>query len=104
MELQKAIEILEHHQQWRLGKIDDMKWKPRELTDALDLVLEQVKKFDLANVGGSLPTDEEISDAAKKYKACGGSLKQSKEVHFIVGIRAVIFKIKGINTYWFPRQ
>lgn len=70
MELQKAIEILEHHQQWRLGKIDDMRWEPRELTDALDLVLEQVKNCLIADVGGSLCklADKYEKDALERYE------------------------------------
>ena len=37
MKLQTAIEILEYHQEWRLGKKEDM------LTDALDILLNEVK-------------------------------------------------------------
>jgi hypothetical protein len=43
MELTTAIEILEYHQEWRLGKRDDMIHEPKKLTEALDIVLEQVK-------------------------------------------------------------
>jgi hypothetical protein len=45
MELTKAIEILEYHQEWRLGKREDMIHEPKVLTEALDIVLEQVKTF-----------------------------------------------------------
>ena len=45
MELKTAIEILEYHQEWRLGKRDDMIHEPKKLTEALDIVLEQVKKL-----------------------------------------------------------
>ena len=44
MELHKAIEILEYHQQWRRGDIDEMKYTPKELTEALDLVLSEIKE------------------------------------------------------------
>jgi len=44
MELKTAIEILDYHQEWRLGKRDDMIHDPKKLTEALDLVLIQVKK------------------------------------------------------------
>lgn len=43
MELQKAIEILEYHQEWRLGKRQEMIHKPKVLTEALDVVLKEVK-------------------------------------------------------------
>jgi hypothetical protein len=45
MELQTAIEILEYHQEWRLGKRDDMIHEPKKLTEALDIVLSEVKKL-----------------------------------------------------------
>lgn len=44
METKKAIEILEHHQQWRLGNVQEMKYTPREITEALDVLLEEFKK------------------------------------------------------------
>lgn len=50
MELQTAIEILEYHQEWRLGKREDMIHEPKKLTEALDIVLSEVKKFHLAAV------------------------------------------------------
>lgn len=50
MELQTAIEILEYHQEWRLGKREDMIHEPKKLTEALDIVLREVKKFRLAAV------------------------------------------------------
>lgn len=39
MELQTAIEILVYHQEWRLGKREDMIHEPKILTQALDTVL-----------------------------------------------------------------
>jgi hypothetical protein len=45
MELQTAIEILEYHQEWRLGKREDMIYEPKKLTNALDVILREVKKF-----------------------------------------------------------
>jgi len=43
MELQTAIEILEYHQEWRLGKREEMIHEPKKLTQALDVVLNQFK-------------------------------------------------------------
>lgn len=45
MELKTAIEILEYHQEWRLGKREDMIHEPKKLTQALDIVLNTVKKI-----------------------------------------------------------
>lgn len=42
MELKTAIEILEYHQEWRLGKREDMIHEPKKLTEALDVVLKEV--------------------------------------------------------------
>ena len=47
MELKTAIEILEYHQEWRLGKREDMIHEPKKLTQALDIVLNTVKKISL---------------------------------------------------------
>ena len=46
MELKTAIEILEYHQEWRLGKREDMIHEPKKLTQALDIVLNEVKKYE----------------------------------------------------------
>ena len=45
MELKTAIEILEYHQEWRLGKREDMIHEPKMLTQALDVVINEVKKL-----------------------------------------------------------
>lgn len=50
MELKTAIEILEYHQEWRLGKRDDMIHEPKMLTEALDIVLINVKKLRQSHV------------------------------------------------------
>ena len=44
MELKTAVEILEYHQKWRLGKRDDMIYEPKVLTEALDVIIKEVKK------------------------------------------------------------
>jgi hypothetical protein len=44
MELKTAIEILEYHQEWRLGKREDMIHEPKKLTEALDIILLELKK------------------------------------------------------------
>ena len=63
MELKTAIEILEYHQGWRLGKREDMIHEPQKLTEALDVVINEVKKLRLADVGGSVFfTTEEVKD------------------------------------------
>lgn len=58
MEIQTAIEILSYHQEWRLGKRDDMIHEPKKLTEALDILLTEVKKLHKPDVSGSLPLDE----------------------------------------------
>jgi len=45
MELQTAIEILEYHQEWRLGKREDMIHEPKKLTEAIDVILEAVNNI-----------------------------------------------------------
>lgn len=55
MEIQTAIEILTYHQEWRLGKRDDMIHEPKKLTEALDILLTEVKKLHKPDVMPSLP-------------------------------------------------
>ena len=43
MDLKTAIEILEYHQEWRLGK-DCEQQNPKLITKALQVVLTEVKK------------------------------------------------------------
>ena len=50
MELKTAIEILAYHQEWRLGKREDMIHEPKKLTEAIDIVLSEVKKNLLSDV------------------------------------------------------
>ena len=47
MELKTAIEILEYHQEWRLGKRRDMIHEPKKLTEAIEIILIAVKKMHL---------------------------------------------------------
>lgn len=54
MELNTAIEILEYHQEWRLGKREDMIHEPKKLTEALDIILNEVKKFRTGAVRNSV--------------------------------------------------
>ena len=49
MELQTAIEILEYHQEWRLGQREDMIYEPQKITEALNIVLSEVKKMETLN-------------------------------------------------------
>lgn len=50
MELKTAIEILDYHQEWRLGKREDMIHEPKKLTEAIDIVLSEVKKLTIQDV------------------------------------------------------
>lgn len=62
MELKTAIEILDYHQEWRLGKREDMIHEPKKLTEALDIVLAKVKNLTIPVVSKSLPTEECVRD------------------------------------------
>ncbi len=44
MELKTAIEVLGYHQEWRLGNKEEMINEPKKLTEAIDVILAQVKK------------------------------------------------------------
>lgn len=62
MELKTAIEILEYHQEWRLGKREYMIHQPKKLTEALDIVLSEVKKLNYTTCCNNL---EEVMKKAK---------------------------------------
>lgn len=54
MELHTAIEILEYHHEWILGKREDIIHESKKLTEALGVVLSEVKKFHLDAISGSI--------------------------------------------------
>ncbi len=60
MELQTAIEIVEQFQAWRLGKTDDFMHQPKTFTEALDVVLRDVKGNSLGAGSGSLPLESKL--------------------------------------------
>ena len=60
MELKTAIEIMEYHQEWRLGKREDMIHEPKKLTEALDIILNEVKKLE-ASINEKQNIDNENS-------------------------------------------
>lgn len=62
MELKTAIEILEYHQEWGLGKREDMIHEPKKLTEALDVLLNEVKKLRLGAVISQLKKIETYAD------------------------------------------
>ena len=69
MELQTAIEILEYHQEWRLGKREDMIHEPKKLTEALDIVLSEVKKLPIHNVSNRYSI-EDIEKCVENWGLC----------------------------------
>ncbi len=69
MELKTAIEILDYHQEWRLGKRDDMIHEPKKLTEALDIVLSEVKKLLIHNVSNRYSI-EDIEKCVEKWGLC----------------------------------
>jgi GH18 family chitinase len=44
MKLKKAIKILKYYNKWRTGKVEEIKYTPREITEAIDRVLKKAKK------------------------------------------------------------
>lgn len=74
MNLEKAIEIVDYHQEWRLGKQDGMKYSPKELTEALYVLLDasnaKVRKDKLNQVlrrESEEVKDLKIEEAAEMY-------------------------------------
>lgn len=69
MELKTAIEILDYHQEWRLGKREDMIHEPKKLTEALDIVLGEVKKLPIHNVSNRYSI-EDIERCVENWGMC----------------------------------
>ena len=69
MEIKTAIEILEYHQEWRLGKREDMIHEPKKLTQALDIVLSEVKKLPIHNVSNRYSI-EDIEKCVENWGIC----------------------------------
>ena len=44
MELKQALKIAEAYQDWRLGKVQQMPYSPGEFTQALDVVIAELRK------------------------------------------------------------
>jgi len=44
MKLKRAIKILNYHQRWRRGADIEMRYEPKELTEAIDVCLEKLNK------------------------------------------------------------
>ena len=81
MELKTAIEILEYHQEWRLGKREDMIHEPKKLTEALDIVLSEVKKFRLGAVISRFNSDTFIDNVCLSYRHDFGLMaEQDKQI------------------------
>ncbi len=69
MKLKTAIEILDYHQEWRLGKRDEMIHEPKKLTQALDIVLSEVKKLPIHNVSKRYSI-EDIEKCVENWGIC----------------------------------
>ena len=69
MEIKTAIEILEYHQEWRLGKREDMIHEPKKITQALDIVLSEVKKLPIHNVSNRYSI-EDIEKCVENWGIC----------------------------------
>lgn len=62
MDLQTAKEILEYHQEWRLGKRDDMIHEPKKLTEALNIML---KNFNTTKTMGKIELVAGLNESAQ---------------------------------------
>ena len=71
MELERVIEILEKHQEWRRDQNVPPKTEmqsPIEIGAAIDYALIELKKLRLSDVSGSLPTNSEFWEEWNKHK------------------------------------
>jgi len=80
MDLQDAIKVLDYHQRWRQGIEEDMKYKPLQLTEALDIVLEQVKKLNIDDVSKCCIEPKLTTDFFTDNETCQNCGTQKKNV------------------------
>ena len=81
MELKTAIEILEYHNEWRLGKREDMIHEPEKVAQALDIVINEVKKFRLGAVIESSPQMNNNTETRQlAMQLVSGSLQDIQEI------------------------
>jgi len=45
MTTKEAIRIAEHYQKWRTGKIERIIYKPEEITQAIDIIITELKQL-----------------------------------------------------------
>jgi hypothetical protein len=92
MTLTKAIEILKHHQRWRLGEIDEMPYKPLEITEALDVLLLSYESNPKTKVepkpnpkpnrfSFTTPTDEGFIELGKQFVKSWGDMEKNIHEH-----------------------
>ena len=81
MELKTAIEILEYYQEWRLGKREDMIHEAKKLTEALDMVILEVKKISLGmeTAFAVIPDAERLDTGSNKIIAVFQRRHQAEE-------------------------
>jgi hypothetical protein len=46
MTTKKALKILKHHNIWRRGLIDDPKYTPTEIGEAIDIAIKHISNLD----------------------------------------------------------
>ena len=107
MELKTAIEILEYHQEWRLGKREDMIHEPKKLTEALDTVLLELKQsqenwIKLNKKSTNLPKKNcycwlRVKDDYGDYHVLTGHYSDGGK-HFYANIMATITHYQIIET------
>jgi hypothetical protein len=44
MSIENALEIAQHYQDWRTGKIDEIEYQGKAITEALNILIEKAKE------------------------------------------------------------
>ena len=105
MKLQRVIEILEKHQNWRRDHSVPAKIEmqsPIEIGTAIDYALRELKKLNIDDVRLCFPTDEDIEDIAESsYPSLGGYNDTSyhERMGFKEGAEWVINMIKNSKKW-----
>jgi hypothetical protein len=77
MKLEKAIEILESHNRWRRGDVDEAMFKPSDIGIAIDVVIGAYYKNLITEL-----VDELVSSEKEEVKIKGKNLAEEREGYY----------------------
>jgi hypothetical protein len=64
----KALEILKHHNTWRRGIVDDPKYTPKEIGEAIDVAIKHLEYVEkIKEINANFKLNEDITAVITKF-------------------------------------